>query len=597
MNDLDLAPIGNCAISALVDRQGRMVWCCAPRVDSDPFFSQLLSGTDPSDQEARGLWAVELAGEQTATQAYLRNTAVLRTELTDSSGAAIEIIDFAPRFPLYDRSYRPTALVRLVRPVRGAPRIRIRLRPTCDWGRRDAPSASGSNHLRYRGQDVTLRLTTNAPVSHIATERVFRLETPVAMFLGTDEPFQGEVLSTVDRMLGDTVSYWREWVRALALPLDWQEEVIRAAIALKLCAYDETGAIVAALTTSIPEAPGSGRNWDYRYCWLRDAYYVVQALNRLGAVDTLENYLGFLRNIMDQADGGHIQPVYGVGYEPILAERTAPHLAGYRGMGPVRVGNQAHVQIQHDVYGQIVLSSSHAFFDARLLRPPDRAEFEALERQGERAFAVYDKPDAGLWELRTRTAVHTYSAAMCWAACDRLANVAETLGLADRASLWSERARIIRDAIEAHAWDEEAGHFTSVFDAPDLDASLTQLADLRFLAADDPRHLATLRALESRLRRGSNFLRYDGADDFGVPETAFNFCTFWFIEALYLAGETEEARGLFESMLAKRNHAGLLSEDAALSDGALWGNYPQTYSLVGLINCAVLLSRPWSSVR
>jgi GH15 family glucan-1,4-alpha-glucosidase len=398
-------------------------------------------------------------------------------------------------------------------------------------------------------------------------------------------------------MLADTVSYWREWVRALALPLDWQEEVIRAAIALKLCAYDETGAIVAALTTSIPEAPGSGRNWDYRYCWLRDAYYVVQALNRLGAVDILENYLAFLRNIMDQAVGGHVQPVYGVGYEPILGERIAPDLAGYRGMGPVRVGNQAHEQIQHDVYGQIVLSTAHAFFDERLLRPPGRDEFAALERQGERAFAVYDKPDAGLWELRTRTAVHTYSAAMCWAACDRLGNIAEKLGLNDRAHLWNERAKIIRAAIETHAWSEADGHFTSVFDAPDLDASLTQLADLRFLSPDDPRHLATLRALESRLRRGSNFLRYDGADDFGVPETAFNFCTFWFIEALYLAGEVDEARGLFEAMLAKRNHAGLLSEDSGLSDGALWGNYPQTYSLVGLINCAVLLSRPWSSVR
>jgi GH15 family glucan-1,4-alpha-glucosidase len=597
LNDLDLAPIGNCAISALIDRQGRMVWCCAPRVDSDPFFSQLLSGTDPADEAARGLWAIELAGGQTATQAYLRNTAILRTELTDPSGGVVEIIDFAPRFRLYDRRYRPTALVRLVRPVKGTPRVRIRMRPTCDWGRADAPSASGSNHLRYLGQDVTLRLSTNAPISHIATERVFRLETPIAMFLGTDEPFQGEVLTTINRMLAETEAYWREWVRALALPLDWQEAVIRAAITLKLCAYDETGAIVAALTTSIPEAPGSGRNWDYRYCWLRDAYYVVQALNRLGAVDTLENYLAFLRNIMDQANGGHIQPVYGVGYEPILSERTAPHLAGYRGMGPVRVGNQAHEQIQHDVYGQIVLSAAHAFFDERLLRPPGRAEFEALERQGERAFAVYDKPDAGLWELRTRTAVHTYSAAMCWAACDRLANVADKLGLADRARLWNDRAETIRAAIETHAWDAAGGHFTSVFGAPDLDASLTQLADLRFLSADDPRHLATLRALESRLRRGSNFLRYDGADDFGVPETAFNFCTFWFIEALYLAGEVDEARNLFEAMLAKRNHAGLLSEDSALTDGALWGNYPQTYSLVGLINCAVLLSRPWSSVR
>jgi GH15 family glucan-1,4-alpha-glucosidase len=444
---------------------------------------------------------------------------------------------------------------------------------------------------------MTLRLTTNAGVSQILQERLFRLEAPMAMFLGPDEPFQGEVLSTAQRMLADTTAYWREWVRTLAVPLDWQEAVIRAAITLKLCAYEETGAIVAALTTSIPEAPGSGRNWDYRYCWIRDAYYVVQALNRLGAVDIMENYLGYLRNIMDAANGGHIQPVFGVGYEPILTERIIDTLPGYRGMGPVRVGNQAHEHIQHDVYGQIVLSNVQAFFDDRLLRPATHEDFEALERVGERAFATYDKPDAGLWELRTRAAVHTYSAAMCWAACDRLGNAATHLGLTERARLWNDRAAIIRSAIEANAWNEESQHFAATFGGDELDASLTQLVDLRFLQPDDPRHRETLKALEKHLRRGSNFMRYDQPDDFGTPETAFNFCTFWFIEGLHLIGETEEARRLFEEMLARRNHAGLLSEDVSLTDGSLWGNYPQTYSLVGLINCAVLLSRPWSSVR
>ena len=597
MNDLDLAPIGNCAISALIDRQGRFVWSCAPRVDGDPFFSQLLSGGDPADPAARGVWTIEMDSLQTAEQAYLRNTPVLRTVITDSAGAQAEIIDFAPRFRLYDRGYRPASFIRLVRPLSGAPRIRICLRPTSDWGGADATCTSGSNHIRYIGAQTTMRLTTNAPVSHIGDERVFRLESPIALFLGPDEPFQGEVLSTANRMLNDTIAYWREWVRTLAIPLEWQEAVIRAAITLKLCAYEETGAIVAALTTSIPEAPGSGRNWDYRYCWIRDAYYVVQALNRLGAVDIMENYLGYLRNIMDQAAGGHIQPVYGVGFEPILTERIEPGLPGYRGMGPVRVGNQAHEHMQHDVYGQIVLSSAHAFFDDRLLRPPDRSDFEALERQGERAFALHDTPDAGLWELRTRAAVHTYSAAMCWAACDRLGNIAERLGLADRANLWNGRAAAIRATIEAKAWNQEAGHFAATFGGSELDASLTQLVDLRFLALDDPRHRETLKALEKRLRRGSSFMRYDAPDDFGMPETAFNFCTFWFIEGLHLIGETDEARRLFEDMLAKRNHAGLLSEDVSLTDGSLWGNYPQTYSLVGLINCAVLLSKPWSSVR
>lgn len=593
---LDLFPIGNCAISALVNSAGDMVWSCAPRVDDDPVFCNLLTGLPPGDPDAEGLWSMRLVGQASVDQAYLRNTAILRTELTDASGGAVEIIDFAPRFRHYGRIFRPAALIRVVRPLRGAPRLVVRLRPTRDWGATRAPHTSGSNHIRYLGSDATLRLTTDCPVSHVLEERPFRLENAVAFHLGADEPFGGEVGVIAAQMLDETTRHWREWVRTLALPLDWQSAVIRTAITLKLCTHEETGAIVAALTTSIPEAAGSSRNWDYRYCWLRDAYYVVRALNRLGAADILENYLGFLRNLVDGAEG-HVQPVYGVGLEAALTERLAPSLAGYRGMGPVRIGNQAHEHVQNDVYGQIVLPLVQSFFDERLLRPGDRADFHALERIGERAFAVHDSPDAGLWEFRTRARVHTYSAVMCWAACDRLANAAGQLDLADHASLWRERASLIRDKVVRGAWRPDLGRFSASFEGDELDASLLQLFELGFLAADDPRFIATLTAVETELRHGSHLFRYLEPDDFGEPETAFNFCTFWFIEALHAAGRTDEARDMFEEMLARRTPAGLLSEDIDLATGELWGNYPQTYSLVGLINCAVTLSRPWTAVR
>jgi GH15 family glucan-1,4-alpha-glucosidase len=588
---LDLAPIGNCALSALIDREGRYVWACAPRIDGDPMFSALLSDAD------RGFWSVELEAMGATEQAYVRNTPVLRTVLSTIGGDAVEILDFAPRFRQSGRVYRPGAFVRVIRPLKGAPRIRIRLRPTTAWGARDCVQTHGSHHIRYVGAETTFRLTTNCPVSHIANERLFRLEGELALFLGPDEPFAGEVLGVALRMLHETEVFWREWVRTLTLPLEWQTAVIRAAIALKLCAFEETGAIVAALTTSIPEHADSGRNWDYRYCWLRDAYYVVRALNRLGAADLLENYLGYLRNIIDQAAGGHIQPVYGVGMEPQLVERLIDTLPGYRRMGPVRVGNQAYEHQQHDVYGQVVLSSVQAFFDERLLRPGTVDDFHALERVGERAFAVYDQPDAGLWEFRTIARVHTYSALLCWAACDRLANAADALGLADREVLWRERADTIRARIETEAWCEAENRFAASFGGDELDASLLQLVDLRFIDAHDPRFVSTLAAIERDLKRGSHLLRYVVPDDFGPPEAAFNFCTFWFIEALHLTGRTEEARAMFEEMLSHRTHAGLLSEDMAFSDNEPWGNYPQTYSLVGLINCAVMLSRPWSSVR
>jgi GH15 family glucan-1,4-alpha-glucosidase len=386
-------------------------------------------------------------------------------------------------------------------------------------------------------------------------------------------------------------------VRGLAIPVEWQEVVIRAAITLKLCQHEETGAIVAALTTSIPEHAGSQRNWDYRYCWIRDAYYTVQALNRLGALDVLEGYLAYLRNIVDSAKGGNIQPLYGVLGEPTLEEREAGALAGYRGMGPVRVGNAAYSQVQHDAYGQIVLSSTQGFLDQRLLRLSGKADFEALEKVGDRAWDLFDKPDAGLWELRTRQSVHTYSAAMCWAACDRLANVAQALGLAERQAHWAARATTIRGRIETAAWRESSRRMSATFAGDDLDASVIQLLDLRFLTPGDPRFTSTLSAIEVGLRRGSHMLRYATEDDFGLPETAFNVCTFWLIEALHLTGRSAEARALYEEMLTRRTQAGLLSEDIDPVTGELWGNYPQTYSLVGLINCAVLLSKPWNSVR
>ena len=595
--DLDLAPIGNCSVSALIDRTGRYVWACAPRFDSDPIFSSLLSDRDPGETGAIGVWAIDLIDFAEARQSYLRNTAVLRTELIDKNGASLEILDFSPRYTQFGRIYRPTAFIRIIRPLSGAPNIRIRLNPATDWGGGVAEKTSGSNHIRYICSDVTLRLTTNCPVSHILEERIFRLEQSMALFLGPDEGVEVDILSTSERMLAETLSSWRQWVRTLSVPLEWQAAVIRAAIALKLCAYEETGAIVAAMTTSIPEAPNSGRNWDYRYCWLRDAYYVVQALNRLGAADMLENYLRYLRNLIDQSKGGHIQPVYGIGLEPAISERIIRHLPGFRGMGPVRAGNQAYEHLQYDVYGQIVLSAVQAFFDERLLRPATIEDFQALEKVGDQAFLLHDQPDAGLWEFRTRASVHTYSAVMCWAACDRLGNGAETLGLDDRAAFWRGRADIIRKRIDTDAWNKDLGRFAASFGGSELDASLLQMVDLRFIAPDDPRNVATFAAIEKELKRGKYLMRYDLPDDFGEPETAFNVCTFWFIEALQLSGRTGEARDLFEEMLSKRTHAGLLSEDISLEDGRLWGNYPQTYSLVGLINCATMLSRPWSSVR
>lgn len=593
MSSLDLWPIGNCQVSALVDTAGRLVWGCVPRVDGDPLFSALLGGNEPE----AGFWAIELEDGVSVEQFYLRNTPILVSRHRDAAGNELEVIDFCPYFRRHGRAYRPVAYARIVKPISGSPRIRVKLRPTRGWGVPCRRKIGGSNHVRYQTDAMDLRLSTTAPVAMVDEELPFRVDSPLHFFLGPDESFVGDIAASVGSMLTETKKEWREWVRGLAIPLEWQDPVIRSAITLKLCQHEETGAIVAAMTTSIPEHADSQRNWDYRYCWIRDAYYTVQALNRLGALDVLESYLAYLRNIVDTARGGHIQPLYGVLGEATLEERIARDLPGYRAMGPVRVGNQAYEQVQHDAYGQIVLSNVQAFFDRRLFRPSGVEDFEALEKVGERAWQLHDQPDAGLWELRTRQSVHTYSAAMCWAACDRLANAAQSLGLGNRAEFWQDRADRIRQRIEQAAWREDTRRLSATFSGDDLDASLLQLLDLKFVEPDDRRFRDTLDAVEAGLRRGSHMLRYVTEDDFGLPQTAFNVCTFWLIEVLHYTGRESDARALFEEMLGRCTSAGLLSEDIDPLTGELWGNYPQTYSLVGMINCAVLLSKPWSSVR
>ena len=347
------------------------------------------------------------------------------------------------------------------------------------------------------------------------------------------------------------------------------------------------------MTTTVPEAADSGRNWDYRYCWLRDGYFVVSALNRLGATATMERYLRYLVGVAAAASDGPVQPVYRISGSGELPERVEPALPGYRGMGPVRVGNDAWRQVQHDVYGAAVLAATHVFFDARLTHGGDAALFARLETLGARAVAAHDQPDAGLWELRGSARVHTFSSVMCWAACDRLARIAARLGLPERAAHWRGEADRIRAFVLAHGWNAELGTFVATAGGRELDASLLLLTELNFVAADDPRYVATVNAIERDLVRGGFLFRYVEADDFGAPRNAFVVCSFWLVDALAAIGRRDDARALFERLLACRNRHGLFAEHIDPATGEAWGNFVQTYSMVGLINSAIRLSIPW----
>jgi pentatricopeptide repeat protein len=588
MNSLELAVIGNCQIGALIDAQARMVWACLPRFDGNPAFCRLL---EPVEKNL-GIYEIELVDFSHSEQKYIRNTPILETTLYDSHGNALKITDYAPRFQLFERNYHPVMLIRSLTPVAGWPRIRVRIRPAGEYGKSAPQLTHGSNHIRFVLPDSVIRVTTDISLNGIMEEQSFVLTAPRHLIVGVDESLPESPASIARDHFGQTRSYWDSWVRGLAIPFEWQEAVIRAAITLKLCTFEDTGAVIAAMTTSIPEAPHSGRNWDYRYCWLRDSYFTVQALNSLGATKTMEAYLRYMLNVSFDGDD-KLQPVYSLIGSADLTERSVDSLRGYRGMGPVRVGNQAYEQVQNDVYGAVVLSATQYFFDRRLSQPGGEANFDRLEQLGARAAALYDQPDAGIWEYRGRKRVHTFSSIMCWAACDRLAKIARHLGIDARAKHWGDIAEHMHKEICSKAWDADRGTFTDAFGFPELDASLLMIPSLSFLPGDDPRFLGTLKAIEAELRHGDHLMRYHAADDFGHPENAFNICTFWYIDALAHAGRRDEARELFENMLSCRNSLGLLSEDLNPESGELWGNFPQTYSMVGIIHAARRLSCEW----
>jgi len=580
--------VGNGQITALVQADGGISWCCWPRPDGDPIFCSLLSADSP-----RGIFSISLLDQTDCELHYHHNTAILESVARDARGNALRITTWCPRYIRQGRLYRPTMLIRRITPVAGRPAVRIRLQPAGGYGARAFERQLGSHHVRFLDPTQALRVTTDAPVSYLTEDRIFVLDRRLDLVLSEDETLGGSVHETADESLRATTRYWQEWVRGLAIPFEWQEATIRAAITLQLCTFDDNGSVLAAPTTSIPEAPDSGRNWDYRYCWLRDAYFTVQAMNRLGATGPMEAYLRYLEDVVASEEGSSLQPVYGITGERDLSERIVESLPGMAGMGPVRIGNLAYRQRQYDVYGSVILAATQSFFDERLQHRGDISQFHRLELLGERALPLFGAPDAGIWEFRGTERPHTLTAAMCWAACDRLARIAIRLQLEERATLWAGRAAELREKVLRQAWREARGTFSATLDGDAVDASLLLLPELGIVAWKDPRFMRTLETIERELRVGDFLARYRHPDDFGETRAAFTVCSFWWANALAGTGQLEAARGLFTKLLAARNCVGLLSEDIDPDTGTLWGNFPQTYSMVGIITTAMRLSRRW----
>jgi GH15 family glucan-1,4-alpha-glucosidase len=583
----DLGLIGNCQYSALVERTGDVVWCCMPRFDSDPMFARLL---DPGAEHGR--FSVEPAEGGAGRQCYVENTNVLSTLFQTESGS-FRVLDFAPRFSQVEGVFHPTQLQRIIEPLEGQPMVRVRFEPQLGWSKQPAGLVRGTRHLRVEGFPSPVWLETDVPVDDVAEQRPFALTERKHLLLSWGNPVEEALAPLCDRYLTTTIRYWQTWVKHCNIPPLWQQESIRSALALKLHCYEDTGAIVAAMTTSIPESPGgAGRTWDYRYCWLRDAAYVLGALRLLGHFEERERFVRYLLHIVGDAPDFKFSPLYRVDGTSDLEERIIPGWPGFANEGPVRVGNGAAVHTQNDVFGELLLALSPLYLDDRFSDERSSDALGLLDQLAEHASSVVGTPDAGIWEYRTEWKPQTFSSLMCWAGTNRMAAISARHAPGRRGRFEDAAARI-RELIIAEAWCDQLGAFAGTHGGQELDAALLQMAPLRMLPARDPMLVGTVDAIGSALSQEGWLYRYHLDDGFGRPAVAFVLCTFWMIEALAATGRGEEARALMERVRAAMSPLGLMAEDYEPATRRMWGNFPQAYSHAGLIHGAFAASPRW----
>ena len=580
----DMGLIGNCAFLGLINTDTSVAWLCWPRFDSSFVFGSLL------DTHKGGEYSVRPAagGALSSHQYYEPNTNVLHTELTTADGR-YRVTDFAPRFEQYDRYYKPLMFIRRLEPLAGAPRVRVVCNPVGAYGAKQLTRRRSSNHIAYLGLEEEIRLTTNIALTYVLDGDDFALNETKYLVLTYGAPLEAPLETTAERFLEATAGYWRKWVKNMSIGNFHQDAVIRSALALKMHQYEDTGAIIAATTTSLPEAPGSTRNWDYRYCWMRDTYYILTAFNNIGHFEEMERYFHYIANLSGKVQGKY-QPLYGISGTTALVEQELD-LEGYLGNQPVRIGNDAYTHVQNDVYGQVLVALLPLYVDQRFVNreraTPENLMYEALRL----IETTMDVPDAGLWEFRNLAQYHCYTYLFHWAGSHAARHTARALGNKEMEALATALNEEAARRIE-QCYSEELGAYTNAIGSPHLDASTLQLILMGYLDPASERAHRHLAALERELKTPEGlFYRYRHADDFGTPETTFLICSFWYVEALACVGRVDDAIREFEKLIAYGNHLGLLSEDVDAKTGSQWGNFPQAYSHVGLMNAAYRIAK------
>ncbi|MEP7257409.1 MAG: glycoside hydrolase family 15 protein [Flavitalea sp.] len=570
--------IGNCSYLAHVSINTNISWLCWPRFDSSFIFGGLL------DKEKGGEFSILPSGEFTSHQYYLENTNILCTEISSAEGR-YRVTDFAPRFHQFERNFKPLMLIRKIEPLDGLPRVRVMCKPVYEYGAIRLSPVLGSNHIEYPGTEDKIRLTTNIPISYITDQHYFVLNETRYLLLTYGAPLEAPLESTSERFLRETSFYWRNWIRQSSIVAFHQPFIIRSALTLKIHQFEDTGAIIAASTTSLPEFMGSGRNWDYRFCWLRDTYYVITSLNHIGHFEEMERYFHYVTDIAFSEETRY-QPLYGITGAKTLTEHILPHLDGYLGNQPVRIGNQAYEHIQNDIYGQVLISLLPLYTDHRFIFKERKDSARWIESVLSKIELTIDEKDAGIWEFRNFANIHCYSNLFQWAGCCAAEKMANNIG----DETLSKKAASLKEQAIAHiesCYDPVRKVYTNAAGSPHLDASTLQLIMMNYLDPASDRAKDHLIALEKELKTPKGlFYRYLHADDFGKPKTTFLICAFWYVEALACVGRIDDAVREFENLLQYANHLLLFSEDVDENTGSQWGNFPQAYSHVGLMNAA-----------
>jgi GH15 family glucan-1,4-alpha-glucosidase len=578
--NLDHAAFGNGRVIALVKPTSAIEWLCMPRFDSPSVFARLL------DREKGGTMRVLSGGREIeGRMSYILNTNVVSTMFETLEGK-YEVIDFAPSIPDGLNMRIPIEICRMIRPMSGTPRISIDFDPRPNYARDPVKMHEGVLGIEVPCGPTSLHLYSNLSVPYILEKREFGLRSPVWLVMSYGPRAQMPDRASVQHDLDSTIAGWRMWSKTCALPSFAPAEVLRSALCLKLHAYRDTGAIIAATTTSIPEALGTERTWDYRYCWLRDAAFVVEALRRLSHLNEGERLMRYLRDVVES---GPLQPLYGIGGERDLEEKFLPNLAGFRGNGHVRIGNAASLQVQNDLMGEIVLCLDTFLSDPRIVHEDATEYFPLIEGLVEAAITAAPEMDTSIWEFRTLPGHYTFSKAMCWVAIHRGAVLAARFGRETLAKRWEKFAESLRHETLERGYSNSLGFFTQSLDGKYPDASNLLLPSIGIIDARDPRFVSTVRAYSRILVEDGLMLRYRNDDDFGHTTSAFTICSFWWAEALALMGELDESIEVFRRVASHANPVGLFSEDVDPKTGMLLGNFPQAYTHVGLVHAAMTI--------